>query len=347
MVSHSGVSCSPFELKGLKKSKFFELSRVCVPLKNIKTGHSLVFFIELCAVNSAINPKQVQFASTEMEKRTKADMDSFILLRAGTLGEQARILYDFFSARDIRYDAKNKKITLGTSVFSANSFSGGLGAFLDSIEWNLSYRLRKRHYILKHSALTQNRKKQKVHTLYTFLNVSGTVRIGSEKYEVLKQSLSFFDCSMGLTFLKPVFFLSSHNCISLISGKKLQNTHFLCAGFLNQTYKTYLAVKLNEYNYRFKPKEIQVVFNQKEDCFKWSLSVENNRFLIDIDVYANYSDLSTLGYSFQSPQRFHEYNQFFVGTKGYGEFRIYKKNNKRLEIIEHARIEDCLCEQAR
>jgi len=91
---------------------------------------------------------------------------------------------------------------------------------------------------------------------------------------------------------------------------------------------------------------VQVSIHKKEAYIQWVLSAENKVYLMDLDIYSKISDTVKIGYSFESIQRLESNHLFSLGAKAYGELRLYKKKKKNLEIIEHVRIENCLCEQA-
>ena len=47
---------------------------------------------------------------------------------------------------------------------------------------------------------------------------------------------------------------------------------------------------------------------------------------------------------YELPYGNHKVQKILSGSEGNGELRIYKKIKKNLELIHHAKIENCVCE---
>ncbi|MDI9387044.1 MAG: hypothetical protein QM387_05590 [Spirochaetota bacterium] len=352
MQTRCGFIHKPFVLKSLGKSKQFEILRYFIPVKHNKTGHLDVFFIELFSINPSLYTRQLQFASIS-ETKNKSEKPSFILVRAGLIAHGEKYKHIFFTSKDIRYDKKNKRIQIGSSFFASDAISGSIEQESQSIEWKIAFLFKEfQHYFLSHRFyFSQNdRLKTKLNNSCFFTHFSGSLRFGADYFEVLEnKQLLYSDHSWGNFFVKPAFWFASQSFISLISGKKIQNSHFTCASFYqpkNKKYKTYFVLDCNNQRFRFLPKQMQVSIHKKEAYTQWVLSAENKAYLMDLDIYAKASDMVKIGYSFESIQRLDTNHLFSLGAKGYGELRLYKKKKKNLEIIEHVRIENCLCEQA-
>lgn len=351
MYSKYRFSHKPFELKSLKKSKFFETRRYFIPLKNKKTGQNSFFCIEFFSINPFLNTAALQFASIT-ERKKRAVKASFVFLRLGFIEQNETFAHVFFSGKELQFDRKHKLLKIGSCVFSRDYLAGTITTQSQDTEWKINILSKDTHaYGLSLPVVLQkDKKKSQYANLCFFSNFSGTVRIGTEKYEVVeKKQLSFFDHSWGQLFVKPMFFLSSQNFISLISGKKLENSYFISTSFFNyknKKYKHYFSLTCESQKFNFPSKNMKVLFYQKKELTQWSISAENKHYLMDIDIYSYHNQMSKIGYSFESMQRLQNEHLFNLGQRGYGELRIYKKNKKKLETLEHVRVEHCLCEQA-
>lgn len=350
MLSRYSVSKKPFDLKSYRKSKFFELSRYFIPIKSIRTSQVATFFIELFSINPTINTKCLQFGSIT-EKKNKAKKASYIFIRFGILGKRDSIGHLFFPSQDILYDKKNKILQLGPFVFSEKNVSASFSFQFHQIEWNIAIKNTEEHgyYLSNYLQLDdKERQKTKVFNRNVFQNFSGKISIDSERFAVLENTqLSFFNKSWGKLFLQPSLMLASQSFISLISGKKLKNSLFLSASFYNYTrrkYEHFLVLGCNGQKFRFKSKDIQIQIYPKEELVQSALSAENSIYLIDIDMYSQVSEMSKLGYDFKDSKDPLPSHLFVLGSNAYGELRVYKKNKKKLEIIEQIRIENCFCE---
>lgn len=352
MLSKYRLSHKPFELKSIKKSKYFELYKYIIPVKNIKTGEITSFLIELFSINPAFSTKQLRFSAQNLSI-SKSNKASFILVRVGLLTNNKKIKHVFFPSDEIRYNKKHKSIELGNYIFSPDQIIGVLGSNNDGIEWkiikkdqtNLEYFLSHKVFIKKN-----NPYKFKCFNASAFPSFSGQLRLGDEKYEVINNNqISFFDRSWGTSFSKPLCVLASKNFISLISGKKIDLSHFIFQSTYNyktQNHLNYLALHCNGQLFRFIPKQLKILISEKKELRQWAITAENKKYLMDIDIFCPQDTIMQLAYSFESTQRAHAHDQYILGTSGYGELRIYKKNKKKLETIEHVRIENCFFEQS-
>ena len=72
------------------------------------------------------------------------------------------------------------------------------------------------------------------------------------------------------------------------------------------------------------------------------MSIRKSKYVIDIDVVCKAEEMLVKDY--EIPQGLRTLLRVLSGGSGKGEIRIYKKNGKDLELLEHANIFDALCE---
>ena len=82
--------------------------------------------------------------------------------------------------------------------------------------------------------------------------------------------------------------------------------------------------------------------NAKEQLLHWSLSFNDKKWIIDIDVFCKVSELINKIYT-NSEDSTTGLNILEGGT-GFGEIKFYKQNKKSIEQIEHAKISKVICE---
>lgn len=352
MVSKYRLSHKTFELKSIKKSKYFELYRYFIPIKNINTGQDANFLIELFAINPTSSARQLQFSPVN-ENKIKTQRASHLLVRVGLISKDKKFIHVFYPGDSVRYDKKFKRLTLGTAVFSPEHISGSFVTTADVVEWEISFFDFNYHsYFLRQAFFPSIATPCKTNCFNSsfFPRYQGSIRIAEEEYEVGQaRRFSFFDGRWGKNFSKPLYSLASHDFISLISGKRLAQNHFICTSYYNykaKKYLNYIILLCNALVFKFYSKQMQVLMSKKNDFTQWTITAENRQYLIDIDIYCPNSDIAHIGYSFESTQKVHSSDQFAFGTTGYGELRIYKKIKKKLETLEHVRIENCFFEQA-
>ena len=79
-----------------------------------------------------------------------------------------------------------------------------------------------------------------------------------------------------------------------------------------------------------------------DNTLHWTVSLEYRKFLLDLDVYSETNGMFVKTYT--SPVNSGEQFEILCGAAGTGELRLYKRQGKNLELLEHAALEDVCCE---
>ncbi|MBO4403871.1 MAG: hypothetical protein J5780_00890 [Treponema sp.] len=181
---------------------------------------------------------------------------------------------------------------------------------------------------------------------------TGTIILDGEKFAVNpRTSFGYYDKIFGREFVNPFFHLHSSNFTSIISGNKLTGSCFAVQGEFNGTLSvlTELDGKKLVFN-AFDSKKYELTFDcskmpgPSEDGIKlhWTVSVHDKKYVLDIDVFASADSVFVRDY--ETPDGARKLMKVLGGANGTGELRLYKKIKKNLELIEHVKVENSVCE---
>lgn len=345
-------------LNGVSKKNGFDMWRHSFTGFSKITGEQRCFFIELCILNPALSPKKVTFGDkTSIDK--KETKPSFLMVKAGIWGENSKQLHAFYPIEKMIINKRKLNLQIDSIIMSECDLIGSINTnnlkeilipdcmnISGSMSWSL--KMDKRiPFTAKKTNAPMAWFVQGCKTLY-----GGTVTFDNEEFTVLPQkSFGHADKMWGKDFPNPFIWLSSSNLISVISAQHLSSSCFDICGvfgknkdskniqiFFHHQDKSYVFSNIGA----FSKNKITFNFTQTADVGHWIISAQNNKYLMDVDVYCKKSDM--LFNNYVNPQGLIPHKTLWSGGNGIGEIRLYKKIKKSLEIIEQARIENCGCE---
>ena len=180
---------------------------------------------------------------------------------------------------------------------------------------------------------------------------SGSLHVDNQEFVVLpKSSNGYIDKSWGGRLNSPYFHISSSNITSIISGRQMINSCFALEGEFSGKLCSIVELEGETYcveNRKIFKKDViihdcsQISDNLEGERVHWSVSIHKGKYVIDIDIYCNGKEMFVRDY--EMPQGKRCLLKVLGGT-GKGEIRVYRKVHKNLEILEHATINDAICE---
>lgn len=365
-------------LRGKLRQEGFERWRYVFSALSKFDGRERKFFIELYIVNPALSPKtavisqksrlaiseadlQYALAGTESAAHANDEIDvmpSYVLVKAGVFGENGRQLNKFQPSSQFAYVKNVDGFKAGDCIFTSNSLSGSVTVTaqdlrvrpellcnVGSMDWDLKF-----ERTIENPPL-YNRKKQFWAPLGAKASFSGSVHIDNQEFIVLpKSSYGYIDKSWGVRPNSPYFHISSSKLISIISGRQMQNSCFALEGEFSGKLCSVVnleGVKYTVQNSKIFKKDLiihdcsQITDNIDGEKVHWSVSIHKGRHVIDIDVYCKGKEMFVRDYEMPQGKRC---LLKVLGGIGNGEIRVYKKVRKNLELLEHANINDAVCE---
>ena len=328
---------------------------------NAITGEEKQFFIEYFVINPALSKKVV------LGKKGKNN-PSYLMIKAGTWGKDKCQLHRFIDLGDVNIKAKAPfSITGPDFIINDTTLTGKID--LDKVtedmmcdtghmEWNL-----KAEKVIPYNVgYGAGKLFRKLKAFQMYWHVSGMktlyegeITFNGVKYIVTKDtSYGYADKNWGSDFTSPWVWLSSHYIVSNITGKKLENTVFDFGGGRPKVFFVALNRKLLgglyyegvEYEYNFSkfwmfPK---TVFNceESDEQILWHIRFENNKSVCLLEMTCEKKDMLLVKY--ESPDGMQRHNRLWNGGNGKGNIKLYKKVNKRLELIDDLEVSHMGCE---
>jgi hypothetical protein len=332
-------------------------------------GTTRAFFIEYIAVNPALSPQQViankrdesfdDAVPVKMRRhektaanKTTSEPPSYILVRAGFFGTEGIIFEDFSPVLELSYKKTEstlmfKECSLGKSVISGSIEQNSVIYSLfsdstrkDTFSWNLAF---------QDDTLLNARLRYTVFNWFCTSSkslVNGTVQINKEIYRVSDEpAFGYTDKAHGKDVPENWFHASGVDLQSRITNKKLDASCFIVQGFSENKISVFITIE--SFRMTFKPSKLHGARQtsgcvQNEDKIHWTVSMQNNRYMLDIDIFCLIAEMKLLNYD--SPAGDGVILSLLSGASGSGEIRLYKRLRKGLELIEHANIENVHCE---
>lgn len=365
-------------LRGKLRQEGFERWRYVFTAMSKLNGRERKFFIELYIVNPAISPKvavisqksrlaiseadlQYALAGTESASHANDEIDvkpSYVLVKAGIYGEDGKQMNKFYASSQFSYVKNTENFKVGDCLFSSKGLSGSilvtaqdlrvkpeLLCNVGSMDWDLKF-----ERAIENSPLYDRKN-------YLWIPIglktlfSGSIHVDNQEFVVLpKASNGYIDKSWGERLNSPYFHISSSNLTSIISGRQMMNSCFALEGEFNGKLCSVVDLEGEKYcveNRKIFKKDViihdcsQLSDNLEGERVHWSVSIHKGKYVVDIDIYCRGKEMFVRDY--EMPQGKRCLLKVLGGT-GKGEIRVYKKVRKNLELLEHANINDAICE---
>ena len=88
--------------------------------------------------------------------------------------------------------------------------------------------------------------------------------------------------------------------------------------------------------------EVPGIENHSERMLHWSFSLNDKQTIVDIDIFCRLTELNNR--IIEKPEGNRNIISLLEGGTGFGEIKLYKKNKKAIEQIEHAKLTKVICE---
>ncbi len=373
-----------YMLKGSLKKNGFDWWRVVTSAVSHTTGEECIFFIEFYVVNPALSPQDCVLGFKNRFARTESDLHSalagteaahkieaetyvlpsFAMVKAGIYGEDGKQINAYYPTGSIETDKQSTVIKLSSAnkepcALTTDSCYGSVSVNATDLEsqpellsqsgsmsWNLHY--------TKQFSFSPNYKSKTFHwsSYGARTTFEGHIVFDGEEFDVIpEKSYGYIDKNWGKEFPSPFFHLNSSSFTSIINGKTLKSSTFVAQGVFNK--RLSVLTSIEGLNIEFNASKRKKYF-LNYDCSEmpveddvppklhWSISVNNKRYVVDIDVFCHTTSMFLRDYELPFGNR--KVMRILGGGTGEGELRIYKQIHKNLELIEHVRMANVICE---
>lgn len=292
------------------------------------------------------------------QTNTKSSYCSVRLLK---LGNKSKQLCQFMSFREVDFDFKNMEFKIGNKLFTDKSLSGFISiANEDEIKnkeifcqqgyatWNLEYKIKESELKGYHND------SYRWFPIGVKTDFVGKVNFDGEDFLVdTRTALGHIDRFYGNAYPTELIHIYCSNLISMISGKKLENSAFCIQGIFENRISlignlenidiSFFANKSQRaYNCVFDCVEVPGIENHSERMLHWSFSLNDKQTIVDIDIFCRLTELNNR--IIEKPEGNRNIISLLEGGTGFGEIKLYKKNKKAIEQIEHAKLTKVICE---
>lgn len=378
-VSKKSSKINRYQLAGSQKKNGLNIWRFVFNGTEKITGRERKFFIELSMLNSGLSPDEavlgfkarVNISAEDLQnvlagsvsaKNIQSEsyvVPSYIVLRAGVLGPEAKQLCSYCSEKQVSVNSKNFCIKGDNFSFDGEKLSGRIDCSLEdihehpeylcdsgSLSWDLRYEIRcafSEGYSGKNCVWVPTGAK----TVFT-----GNFILDGKVYEVVpKKSAGYLDRFFGKDVVFPWVHISSNALTSIISGKILSDSTFAVQGAFEDQVSAVVELEGNAISFeagksKFSNESVwnfsEMPENNGEENLHWSVSLNNKSYVVDIDVFCPAPQMYVK--SVEIPEGKRNVLKMLCGGTGTGEIRLYRQFGKNLELIEHAKIAGALCE---
>ena len=324
-------------------------------------GSPASLFVEYIAVNPSLSPDTVIRSSkiaedamqlTSLQPVTKKpERPSYLIMRAGLFGRDGVIFEAVLPSRGLRLTKSTNTLAFNDCILSDSMIMGIIeqssviyslfsdAQHKDVFLWDITAQ----ETVLLNVAIAHNKIKWKCSASKT--PVQGNIQINEKTYSFTEPSFCYFDklTSQGI----PVYWFSiaGTHIVSKITNKRMDTSCFVVQGFSADKINIFLA--LEHIHLAFKPEQFfsrqaNVSCVKNEENIHWIVSAQDKKYMLDIDIFCAAEEMKLRNYD--SPDGNGIILSLLTGATGSGEIRLYKRLKKGLELIEHADVENALCE---
>ena len=336
-----------------------------------ETGEDKAFFIEYFICNPALGEEEPVLGQLS-ENQEKGKKPSYLMVKAGTWGEDHAQLHRFFGWKEVHlHPDAPYRIKADDCQASETHLTGRIRITPEEAEshpewmcdagemsWNLSvekqiafnvgYGAGKAFRDLEAFAMYWHAEGMK--SAY-----KGTVIYNGRKYIVTpEKSYGYADKNWGRDFTSPWVWLSSNCLVSKKTGEQLLNSVFDIGGGRPKVYFMPLDRRLlgvfyyegKEYDFNFSKLHLKVKtefsFEEQEDVVIWHVRQENSHAVMETEIYCKKKDMLLVNY--EAPDGSKKHNRLWNGGNGWGTIRLYDKEHGELSLVDEIEATHVGCE---
>lgn len=335
------------------------------------TGEERPFFIEFFAVNPARGADKPVFGQLK-ENKDKGIRPSYVMVKAGSWGDNKAQLHRYFAWNEVNINTKTPySLEAGDCYSSDTALKGSVNITKEEadshpeymcdagemswdlkldkkVAFNVGYGASGLFRAIK--AFEMYWHAQGMKTLY-----DGYVIYNGEKYIVKPEnSYGYADKNWGRGFTSPWVWLSSNNCVSRITGKKLNDTVFDIGGGRPKIYFLPLDRKLlgaiwhegKGYEFNFSKfwtgSTTEFECHETEDEIVWHVKQGNRKAVMITDITCKKKDMLWVNY--EAPDGSKRHNRLWNGGNGVGRIQLFEKKGRELKLIDDIDVRNIGCE---
>ena len=339
--------------------------------QDAQTGEDKPFFIEFFICNPALAEDEPVFGQLP-ENKAAGKRPSYLMVKAGTWGEDHCQLHRFFSLKDVQIHAHAPySVEAADCLACETALKGSIDISPEEAavhpEWmcdsgSISWDLEIDKQIAFNVGYGAGKALREAEAFAMYWHAegmksafSGTMVYNGRKYTVSPdKSCGYADKNWGRDFTSPWVWLSSNCLKSRISGKKLENSVFDIGGGRPKIYFVPLDRRLlgvfyyegKEYDFNFSHAWLNVKtefsFEEREDEVVWHVRQENRHAVMETEISCRKRDMLLVNY--EAPDGSKRHNRLWNGGNGTGIIRLYDKEKDGLVLVDEIEATHIGCE---
>jgi hypothetical protein len=338
---------------------------------NRNTGEDKAFFVEYFLCNPALGQAEPIFGQ-EPESLENEWWPSYLMVKAGCWGEDARQLHRFFGWEDVSiYGTRAYRLWAGDCRASETLIRGSVKVTEEEAkahpEWlcqagEMQWNLKVKKQIAFNVGYGAGELMRKLNAFEMYWHAEGMktayegeVILDGEVYDVKPETCyGYADKNWGSNFTTPWIWLSSNDIVRKSDGKRLKNTVFDIGGGRPRVFgigldrillgALYLEGKPIEFNFSKFWTGAKTKFHCKETEEKiiWHVEQENWNFCMQTNVHCDRKDMLFVNYEAPDGDRVHQ--RLWNGGTGHGWIKLYRKERGKRVLIDTFLIGHVGCE---
>ena len=371
MFNRHDTSRNAFMLHGTLSHQGYDWWWHSFTAQDAETGEDKPFFIEFFTCNPALREDEPVFGQLPLNK-SAGKKPSYLMVKAGTWGEDHAQLHRFFAWKDVKIHQKaDYRIKADDCYASETKLQGSISITPEEVaahpEWmcdagEMSWDLRLKKEIAFNVGYGASKPLREIEAFAMYWHAEGmktlykgTITFNGRKYIVTpEKSYGYADKNWGRDFTSPWVWLSSNHLVSKKTGKQLMNSVFDIGGGRPKIYFAALDRRLlgvfyhegKEYDFNFSKLHLRVKtefsFEEKEDVVVWHVRQENTKAVMETEVFCKKADMLFVNY--EAPDGRKRHNRLWNGGNGYGTVKLYEKKDGKLVLIDEIEATHVGCE---
>ena len=339
--------------------------------QDTETGEDKPFFIEFFVCNPALAEEKPVLGQLP-ENRAAGKKPSYLMVKAGTWGEDACQMHRFFAWKDVRlHPDAPYRIEAADCLACETALKGSVDITAEDAaahpEWmcdagKMTWDLTIDKQIAFNVGYGASKPLRDAEAFAMYWHAEGmksaycgTITYNGRRYTVTpERSFGYADKNWGRDFTSPWVWLSSNHLKSRRSGKMLDNSVFDIGGGRPKIYFVPLDRRLlgvmyyegREYDFNFSHvlQNVKTAFSFEErgDEVFWHVRQENRHAVMETEVTCKKKDMLLVNY--EAPDGTKKHNRLFNGGNGVGVIRLYDKVGGELRLVNEIEATHIGCE---
>ncbi|MCR4599620.1 MAG: tocopherol cyclase family protein [Acetatifactor sp.] len=335
------------------------------------TGEDKPFFIEFFVCNPALAEDKPVFGQLP-ENKAAGRKPSYLMVKAGTWGEDHCQLHRFFAWKDVDLHAKAPySVAAADCLASENRLMGSIQITAEDAqahsEWmcdagEMSWDLTIDKQIAFNVGYGASKPLRDAEAFAMYWHAegmksaySGKITLNGREYVVVpEKSYGYADKNWGRDFTSPWVWLSSNCLYSKKTGQLLENSVFDIGGGRPKIYFVPLNRRLlgvfyyegKEYDFNFSKLHLMVKtefsFEENKDIVTWHVRQENLHAVMETEVHCRKKDMLLVNY--EAPDGSKHHNKLWNGGNGWGTVKLYDKTANDLSLVDEIEATHIGCE---